>query len=154
MFGIAAVAAIVLGIGAAEVQQRFFTSIPGPSVSERAATAHAAPGDAPTAAQSDFLATAKEMFARLTAKRIETFRSIQADCEFLHPDSSDIAEACSRDRIAKYEQIRAIYNQDRSNESLMAIAFCMDENRTLNGFDWTSITWCYERNVVALRRKP
>lgn len=153
LFGLAAVGALALGIGAAEVQQRFFNPAPEPSISERAAAAQSQTGAAPTAKQSDFLETAKEMFARLTVDRTEMVRSIRADCAFLHPDSSGVAGACSRDRIAKYEQIRKLYSQDRSNESLTAIAYCMDENRSLNGFDWTSVTWCYERNVVALRRK-
>lgn len=79
--------------------------------------------------------------------------NIRADCKFRHPDSAGVADACFRRQYESHIVLRDAWwkTPDRNSRGITLI--CMDENQTLNGFDWTSTARCYERNIVALRRK-
>lgn len=79
--------------------------------------------------------------------------NIRADCKFRHPDSAGVADACFRRQYESHITLRDAWWKTPDRNSRGVTLICMDENQTLNGFDWTSIARCYERNIVALRKR-
>lgn len=150
LFGLAAVSALGIGVGAAEIHKRFFTSPPETSISERAAAAQIAL--TPTPANPDLVKLYNDMAESMSRDRQAVVREIRSHCAYRHPDSSGVAGACSRGQIGHYETIARIWDS-RNTDKRGIVALCMDRNRTLHGFDWQSISWCYERLEVSRRQK-
>lgn len=148
LFVLAAVCAVAIGVGAAEVQSRMTSK---PSIAERAAATNAL--SAP-AAPTKLTAMTEEMVAAIRRSRNDVVEDIRADCKYRFPGANDsgVRGACVDRQRGLFDQMRNLFDTADDKLARGAIIYCMNENRSLNGFDWQDVSWCYERNLVAARK--
>lgn len=144
LFALAAVGAAAIGMGAAEVQSRWSPKEP---VDENATTTSAA-----SAEKSSLMV--EEMIGAIRQPRDEIVDDIRADCKYRFPGPNDwsVRDACVERQRALFDQIRNIFDTTSDRLAVATVVYCMDENRSLNGFDWQDVSWCYERNLVAISK--
>jgi hypothetical protein len=148
LFGLAAIGALAVGIGAAEVQSRL---LPKQSIAERAAAANALSAPTTPSASSQMV---EEMVSAIRRPRNDVIESIRADCKYRFPGANDsgVRGACVDRQRGLFDQMRNLFDTADDKLARGAIIYCMNENRSLNGFDWQDVSWCYERNLVAMKK--
>src|SRR5690606_30872073 len=106
-------------------------------------------------AQTEFDASqiASEMVAVLRAPRAEIMGQIKSDCAFRHPDSREIQGSCEWRQQSLYDTIVAQWKARSTANTAGIIVWCMNENRSLHGFDWQHVSWCFERMTVEMRSR-
>jgi len=152
LFGMAAVGALALGIGAAEMQERFFSSSQEPSMSERAAAAQTS---APETAEQERTANlVREMNGAFRRSRNDIVKDIREDCLYRHPgrDNWSIRDACVRRQTSLLDKMKEMWGSTSVPNARAIVMICMDRSRTLHGFDWQDVSWCFERTAVEVRR--
>lgn len=92
------------------------------------------------------VAVVKQLIAVMREPVRPVLEQIRADCNFRHRGSAGVAEACFSKEHGQFIALRDVYAQNHKARGV--IVYCMDENRTPNGFDWTRTSWCYERLIV------
>lgn len=83
--------------------------------------------------------------------RKATVDELHADCIYRFPRGGSVVDVCIQENLATIETIRKEMDRPRHELVPGIIVVCMDSNRSLNGFDWRSVSHCYERMMVAMR---
>jgi len=137
LFILLALVAPVAGIGIAELQIRL-------TAEDAEATAATLPDPDP-----DVVRIAAHANAFTPSYDIR--KAAHADCAFRLPKGS-VLEWCIGDQLDGYNKISKIFeSNDTTHVQSGAIVMCMDENQTLNGYDWQLVPSCYERAVISMR---
>ena len=96
----------------------------------------------------------REMNDAFQRNRNEIMKDILEDCRFRHPGSDNwgVRDACVRRQRSVLDKIKEISASDSVPDARAIIFLCMDRSRTLHGFDWQDVSWCFERTVVEVRQ--
>ncbi len=139
-FAILAVAALGVGVTTAEIQSRIKDTKSQPQ------------GALATFARSP-AQISKEMVDAISKPRDAVIDSIRADCKYRHPapDDWNVRDSCVVQQRSLYDQMYNLFATANDDLGPGVIIFCMDQNKSLNGFDWQTVSWCYERNLVAMK---
>jgi hypothetical protein len=101
-------------------------------------------------AVADVDALHAELSPVMHGSRTPVLEAIRADCRFRHPDSASVYDACVERQAALFNSVRDEWQSRRIEKARGIVMFCMDQSRSLNGFDWQEVSWCFERTVVSL----
>lgn len=148
VFGLASIGALAIGVGAAAVQKWMAHKS---TIAEQAAATNAL---ATPAAPAESSQVVDEMVSAIRRPRNEVVESILADCKYHFPGTTEkgVRDVCVDKQRGMFDQMRNLFDTADDKLARGAIIYCMNENRSLNGFDWQDVSWCYERAVVAVRK--
>lgn len=147
LFLAASVGALFVGIGIAELQLSLVQS------EDETSPVSANSGGVDNLKEATRTAkVAEKMVSILLEDRKSRVEQLRADCRFRHPGDHRVIESCVEDDLAAAEQVARIFDSEASDLGKGVIIYCMDENPSLNGVDWKAVGWCYERNIIALRK--